>query len=104
MNQFIIPTNKGLKSVMTDNIIRIQASSNYCKIYFDNEYPLTVAKVLLWFEGKLPDDRFYRIHRGHIVNRKFISDISCNKILTLANGEQLQISKRKRNALRKMVA
>lgn len=104
MTQFIIPTNKGLKSVLADNIIRIQASSNYCKIYFDNEYPLTVAKVLLWFEEQLPNDRFYRIHRGHIVNRKFISAISCKKILTLANGEQLQISKRKKNIVGKMVA
>ena len=104
MQLFLIPTNKGLKSVRADNIIRIQAISNYCKIYFDNEYPLTVAKLLLWFVGKLPEDIFCRIHRGQIVNRNFISSISCNKILTLVNGEQLQISKRKKNVVKRMVA
>jgi two-component system, LytTR family, response regulator len=104
MLQFFIPTNKGLKAVMAENIVRIQASSNYCKIFFDNECPLTVAKVLKWFEEKLPDDCFYRIHRTHIVNRRFVSTIACNKIITLFNGEQLQISKRKKKICRQIAA
>jgi two-component system LytT family response regulator len=104
MFQFFIPTNKGLKAVMTENIVRIEASSNYCKVFFDNECPLTVAKVLHWFEEKLPDDYFYRIHRGHIVNRRFISTVSCNNTLTLINGDQLQVSRRKKNVFRKMIA
>ena len=104
MLQFFIPTNKGVKMVMAENIIRIQASSNYCKVFFDNECPLTVAKVLKWFEEKLPDDWFYRIHRTHIVNRRFVSTILCNKTLTLINGEHLEISRRKKDICRKMAA
>jgi two-component system LytT family response regulator len=104
MKQVYIPTNKGIKVVMTKNIIRVEASSNYCKIYFDNEYPLTVAKVLHWFEGILPEGFFYRIHRTHIVNRLFISYISCDNKITLHNGEQFQVSKRKKTAFRKLVA
>jgi two-component system LytT family response regulator len=101
MQQFFIPTNKGIRVVMAENIVRIQASSNYCKIFFDNEHPLTVAKVLKWFEEKLPGDCFYRIHRTHIVNRRFISNILCNKTLTLINGEHLQISRRKKKICKK---
>lgn len=104
MVQFFIPTNKGMKVVLPDNIVRIEANSNYCKVYFNNECPLTVAKVLKWFEEKLPDDCFYRIHRGHIVNRRFISHVSSNRLLTLVNGEQLQISKRKKSITRRMAA
>jgi two-component system, LytTR family, response regulator len=102
MKQLIIPTNKGLKVVMAANIIRVEASSSYCKIYFDNEHPLTVAKVLHWFEDKLPYEYFYRIHRTHIVNRLFISAISCDSKLTLMNGEQLQISRRKKSIVSQM--
>ncbi len=104
MNTFLIPTNKGIKEVMTENIIRVEASSNYCKIYFTNEYPLTVAKLLQWFEENLPNDLFYRIHRGHIVNRRYITTVSKDSKLLLTNGEQLQVSKRKKRAFRKMVA
>ncbi len=104
MVQLFIPTNKGFKAVWPENIVRVEASSNYCKIYFDNDGPLTVAKVLKWFEEKLPTDSFYRIHRGHIVNRRFIKGLSCDKIVTLYNGERLQISKRKKGIVRKIAA
>ena len=104
MKQLIIPTNKGLKIVMTENIIRIEANSSYSKVYFKNEYPLTVSKLLHWFEEKLPYDYFYRIHRTHIVNRLFISEISCDSKLTLTNGEQLQISRRKKSVVNQMAA
>src|SRR5688572_16448233 len=104
MQQVNIPTNKGVKIVMTENIIRVEASSNYSKVYFINEYPLTVAKLLQWFEDKLPGHSFYRIHRGHIVNCRFIETISEDSKLTLINGVQLQVSKRKKQGFRKLVA
>jgi two-component system LytT family response regulator len=104
MKQLLIPTNKGIKAVTPANIIRIEANSNYCRIYFDNEHPLTVAKVLHWFEEILPDEYFYRIHRTHIVNRLFVSTISYDSKLTLVNGEQLQISRRKKNIVTRMSA
>jgi len=102
--QIFIPTNKGPKSVMAENIIRIEASSSYSRIYFTNEVPLTVAKLLHWFEGRLPDEYFYRIHRTHIVNRLFVSTISGNSKLTLVNGDQLQTSRRKKNVVRQMAS
>lgn len=98
-----IPTSKGVKAVRPENIIRVQASSNYCKIYFVNEYPLTVAKLLQWFEGRLSGDFFCRIHRGHIVNRKFIASVSDDNKLLLTNGDLLQVSKRKKTAFRRLV-
>jgi two-component system LytT family response regulator len=104
MNTMLIPTNKGIKEVIAENIIRVEASSSYSKIYFINEYPLTVAKVLQWFEDKLPGHSFYRIHRGHIVNCKFIEAISEDSKLTLVNGVQLQVSKRKKPEFRKLVS
>ena len=103
MNVLLIPTNKGTRTVQLQNIIRVEANSNYCKIYFDNEYPLTVAKVLQWFEDKLPENFFCRIHRSHLVHRKFISTVSTDYQLTLQNGEKFQISKRKKNVWSKMV-
>ena len=102
MKQLFIPTNRGIKVVMAKNIIRIEANSNYCRVYFDNEYPLTVAKVLHWFEEKLSGENFYRVHHKHIVNGQFISEISIDSKLTLTNGEQLQISRRKKNIVIKM--
>jgi two-component system, LytTR family, response regulator len=97
MKKIIIPTNKGAKIVLTQDIIRVQASSSYSKVYFSNEQPLTVAKVLHWFEEKLPEDFFYRIHQTHIINRSFVKEVSANKTLKLTTGEQIQVSRGKKN-------
>jgi two-component system, LytTR family, response regulator len=100
MKQIIIPTDRGLKIVFVQNIIRVQANSNYSKIFFSNEQPLTVAKVLHWFEDNLPQDFFWRIHRTHIVNRNFVTDVNKKSMLQLSTGESLQISRRKKMAIK----
>lgn len=103
--QVYIPTDRGIRAVPVNNIVRIEASSNYSKLYFVNEKPLTVAKVLHWFEDRLEEQFFYRIHRTHIVNRGFIASISIdNSLLTLANGEQLKISRRRKENILKRLA
>ncbi len=99
-----IPTDRGMKVVPACDIVRIEASSNYSKLFFSNGKPLTVAKVLHWFEDKLEEQFFCRIHRTHIVNRQFISAISIdNNMLTLANGEQLKISRRRKENILKLL-
>lgn len=97
MKQFLIPTSKGTKTVMEENIIRIEASSNYCKIFFNNERPLVVAKVLHWFQDNLPEDTFFRIHRTHIVNRVHIAALVEQGMLRLSNGDMVQVSRRRKN-------
>ncbi len=96
MKQLLIPTNKGGKIVLVNDIIRVEASSSYSKIYFCNEKPLLVAKVLQWFEIHLPDDLFCRIHRTHLVNRMYVCEVSRRNSLALSNGDIIQISKRKK--------
>src|SRR4051794_20015444 len=98
MKYILIPTNKGPKKVWEQNIIRIEASSNYCKIFFINEKPLVVAKVLHWFQDILPGDIFCRIHRTHLINRLYITDINEQpNQLTLSNGDVIRMSRRKKN-------
>jgi two-component system, LytTR family, response regulator len=99
MKELLIPTNKGGKVVLVKNIIRVEASSSYSKIYFSNEQPLLVAKVLQWFEDHLPGDVFCRIHRTHLVNRTYIKEVFNRSSLALSNGDIMQISRRKKSAV-----
>jgi two-component system LytT family response regulator len=97
MNSISLATCKGTSLIYLPNIIRIQSISNYSKIYFaDNSHPLTVAKVLHWFEETLPVEMFLRTHRTHLVNRQHIQNvILSSQIMHLSNGEQISISKRR---------
>ena len=98
MNCISIVTSKGTSRLFLENIIRIQSKSNYSKIYFaDKSYPLTVAKVLHWFEDNLPAEMFIRTHRTHLVNKQHIQNVALSShTMELSNGEHISISKRRK--------
>lgn len=103
MNEVFIPTNKGMKTILASSIIRVEANSNYSRIYCSDAYPLTVAKALQWFEEKLQDN-FFRIHKSHLVNGLFIAAVSNDRnSLTLSTGETINISRRKRRMVKAML-
>ena len=101
MNILNIPYVGGICFVQPENIIRIEASSNYSKIYFSNAKPMLVAKVLHWFEDKLPQQMFARVHRSHLVNKMFMCQVNGakNKMLLLNNGESIAVSRRRSGVL-----
>ncbi|MCX6316316.1 MAG: LytTR family DNA-binding domain-containing protein [Bacteroidetes bacterium] len=105
MQSITVGTNKGSSELSLHNIIRIQSMSNYSRIYFaDNTYPLTVAKILQWFEDHLPEDMFLRTHRAHLVNRNYITRMTFpTKCIHLSNGEAISISKRRKQWVKERI-
>ena len=104
MNNLKILTCKGIVLIEINTIIRVEANSNYSKMFFTNGKTLVVAKVLRWFEENLADERFVRIHRTHIINKFFIRNYIQGTIrparggkVYLENGEYINVSKRKRS-------
>ena len=94
----LVPDNFGMAVVDTASIIRIQAISNYSKLFFTNGRKLVVAKVLKRFEEELAANDFIRPHRTHLVNKRFILryiDGDGGKV-ELQNGELINVSKRRK--------
>jgi two-component system, LytTR family, response regulator len=95
-NILLLPTAAETLCIPVDSIIRIEASSNYSKVYCkDKTFPIVVAKVLRWFEERLPHAFFSRVHRTHLVNKNYMVSIRDNNIL-LQSGVFITISKRKK--------
>lgn len=87
------------------NVIRIESSSNYSKIFFiDNKY-VVVAKVLKWFEAVLPQSYFMRIHQSHLVNKNFIKYVNTrlDNCVCMTTGESIQISRRKKKNIHDLI-
>jgi two-component system, LytTR family, response regulator len=120
MNSFIapsseillLPTSTGAEVITISNIVRIEAVSNYSKLFFANNCSvsisrntLVVAKVLKWFDALLADKGFVRIHRSHLVNLSYVNSYnrSRDKII-LQNQEQIIIPRRKRIDFAKTLA
>ncbi len=98
MNLIKIPGLDKNFGIAAEEIMRVQAVSNYSRIYFADGKIITVAKVLHWFQDELPIDMFARVHRSHLVNRMFVEKINKAQSgnLVLLNGESITISRRKR--------
>ena len=96
MQLICIPHSKGLALLPPLQIIRVQASNSYSKIYMATGQVLVVAKVLNWFQDLLPTDMFVRVHRSHLVNKAYMTHISRSPTLALqlSNGDTVAISRR----------
>jgi len=98
IHNLVLPTCKGVEVIDIAGIIRIKAISNYSKLILANGKTLVVAKLLRWFEAKLPADQFIRIHRTHIVNKNFIQQCINGKTgaIKMSNGELIDVARRKK--------
>lgn len=58
--------------------------------------PVT-AKVLKWFEERLPDQYFTRLNRSHLVNNRFLQPQQfTGKAFELQNGKIIEVSRRRK--------
>ena len=92
----LVPTNKGIEVIDINTIIRIEADSNYSRLFFTNGKTLLVAKVLRYFDEVLIKNNFIRIHKTHLINSHFITRFSNNKVY-LQNEEYKPVSKGKKS-------
>ena len=97
VNRITLPNGQGYRLVDVDDIIHIEADSNYSIFHLKNAEKITVSKVLKDYEEILPEDRFMRIHKSSIVNLKYVKEYN-NKnglVLALLNGENIMVSRRR---------
>jgi two-component system, LytTR family, response regulator len=105
-----IKTDSGTAIIELNNIIHIEAISNYSKLYLNDTIryangaikkcnTLVVAKVLKWFDDELTESGFVRIHRSHLVNKKLIKNVLYTKV-QLSNMEWLSVSRRRKDCFK----
>lgn len=63
-----IPSQEGILWVDLDDIIRMEAESNYTHVYLKGKKKMMVAKTLKSFEDQLSNTMFCRIHSAHLIN------------------------------------
>ena len=101
----LLATCRGVEIIDINSVLRVEAISNYSKLFFEDGKTLVVAKLLSWFEKKLTAVHFIRLHRGHLVNIRHIKacDNYNNGEVVLVNNERLAVSRRKRPDFKKAI-
>lgn len=92
-----LPNSQGYTLVGVDEIIHIEAASNYSVFHLDGRDKITVSRVLKEYEELLPDSQFVRIHKSSIINLVFLKEFNFKNGLEvlLKNGEKIAVSRRR---------
>ena len=87
----------GYTMVDFDNIINIEADSNYSVFYLADRDKITVAKVLKEYEEILPDNKFVRVHKSSIINLDYLKEYNSKNGLEVAlkSGVKIAVSRRR---------
>ena len=84
------------------NLVRIEADSNYSRLFLSDGTTLFVAKVLKKFVAELAEHNFIRPHKTHLVNTAYIDSFirSTNSSLVLSTGDRIPVARNNKNKIR----
>ena len=100
-----IPSSEGLEFIPIKNIMHIESSSNYCKIFFADGKSLLVTKLLKDFEDMLLPYNFYRVHNSHLINLAYIKKYIRGEggQVIMQNGDVIDVARRKKEEFLKLI-
>jgi two-component system LytT family response regulator len=99
----------GIELIAHEDIIYLKSDSNYCELKLIDNRKKLASKTLKYFEGILPPDQFFRIHKSYIINinqiKKYLKRdggellMSNNDVLPVSRNSRLEILKLIQNHL-----
>jgi len=101
-NRILLHAKNAIEVVSQDELIYLQADSNYCNVHVKDGKRIMVTKTLNELEKLLDAEQFIRIHRSYTVNINFIKKISTEDgayDVILEDGKRLPVSRRKKDSL-----
>ena len=99
-----VPSSEGVFFFTLDEIMRLEADKNYTSIHLVGKRPFVSSKTLKHFDEMLGDFNFIRTHKSHLVNCRFIKQVSHNShYVLLSDGTQVEVSRRKREEVQQQL-
>ena len=104
-NTIMLTDSKGVSVIDINSIIRVEAISNYSKLFLADGKRITVSKVLKQVEAMLAGKGFERVHRSHLVNSTWIQRYNLyQQKIELYNQEEVSMSRRKKAELKEKLS
>lgn len=101
--QLKVSVTEGVYVLKQEDIICLQASSNYTRLYLTGERNIFSAKTLKEYESMLPGNSFYRVHSSYLINAKHICHISPAGEIGLSQNISVHISKRRKTRIQSLL-
>lgn len=106
IQKIIVPTNKGQKVILLDDIISIEANRAYSTIFTIQNDSYLLSKNLRQFEELFKENtNFVRCHKSWIINTKYMESYSKSELnIYLENGKVAKLSKYKKAEFEAMIS
>ena len=104
-SKIAVPTWEGLEFILIKNVVRIESSSNYSRIFFIHRESLLVTRQLKEFEEMLTPYRFCRVHNVHLINLNYVKKYIRGEggSVVMENGDEIDVSRRKKDDFLKLI-
>lgn len=96
-DKLVIPASHGFEVLKFDDIIRFEADGSYTKIIIREGINRMISRTLKDFEDVLPKEKFFRIHKSHLINLKYVKEYSnlSGFFVTMTDGSKVELSRRR---------
>ncbi|MEP7144756.1 MAG: LytTR family DNA-binding domain-containing protein [Ferruginibacter sp.] len=100
-----ISSMEGLLFIATDEIIYLEANSNYTSFFLTGHRKIIATKTLKDFEELLPASVFIRIHHSYIINKNQVEKYIKGEggQVVMKNGVTLDVARRKKEEFLKAI-
>ena len=97
-NKLIISLSEGYRFIDCNDIVRLEGSGNYTKIFTCQDEMYLVSKTMKTIANRLSTSKFVRVHKSHIINVNAIKMLAKDNV-QLSDQSTVPISRSNRKML-----
>ncbi|MBK5285387.1 MAG: LytTR family transcriptional regulator, partial [Bacteroidia bacterium] len=100
-NKILIPCLNGYICVLLEKIIHVQSNGNSCTFFLADKSTIASSHNLGYFESRLVEGDFMRVHESHIINFRHINRYvkGDGGILQMDDGSEVDVARRHKHDL-----
>jgi two-component system, LytTR family, response regulator len=98
--QLKVSVTEGVFILNPEDIICLEANSNYTKLYLIGRRNLFSAKTLKAYQSMLPQNYFYRVHSSFLINKKHISEFCPQGYIALTQNIEVPVARRRKTEVK----
>ena len=97
--QLNLSLSEGSYSIPIDDIICLEANSNYTRFYLSGDRKLFSARSLKVYEALLCKSNFCRVHQSFLINKRHVSSVDEQGKIQLSNQMQIVMARRRKKQI-----
>lgn len=98
-----LATTAGTYFYSPEDIVRLEAESNYTRFFFTHQKPLLTSRTLGEYEDILVGYGFIRTHKSHLINKKHAIRITPEGMLAMIDKSIVEISRRRKDEVKTLL-